>query len=465
MRSARPTVAACVFVLVSSCLWPGRASADVDIVNNNGWRVYTNGRLNAFYSYTFGDGFPNPPVDPMTGSTTYSYIGGGLSDPGITDAQNKIASSRIRSGFVGSIMALGLQKTLAPGNSGRYHSWALPDAGSPTTLSGYFAIWTGIQTQHTRFGPVTPDVRESYLKLEGPWGSVLVGRTLGLFGKASVEIDFNYGHGNGLGYPCQLVETTLATCGQIGFGVLFPYYSAGIVYKTPTLAGFALAAGLYDPVTYPGTWELTPLPRPEAELTYDTPLGDLGKVHVAAEGLWQRVGNVGHSNTADAAGVAGGVRLELGPVRLGLAAHYGTGLGFFYALEDTPASVYTAGSGSPNDPASVNGKLRVYDGYYGQLMLVLGKPTDVDVHHPRVDLAVGYGAANLHQLEGLDVNNPNGPGNPGLIKQQAGINGGVFYHIDENLVASLDYFRADFTWYDGAKQGVNSLNTGLTMTW
>jgi hypothetical protein len=444
-----------VFVAASCSLWIRSASADIDLVDSKGWRVYTNGRLNGFYSYTFGDGFPQTPMqlDPVTNMMTnpYNYSGGGLTGtPPITDDKNKITSTRIRSGFVGSILGLGLQKELAPQN----------------TLGGYFAIWTGIQTDHTRFHPVTPDVREAYLKVEGPWGSVLAGRALGLFGRAGVEIDFNYAHGNGLGYPCDVDLTSLAACGQIGFGVIFPYYSAGIVYKTPTLAGFALAAGIFDPVILAGVWQLTPLPRPEAELTYDLTLGDLGKVHVAAEGLWQRVARNGSSQTTDALGVAGGARLEIGPVRLGVAAHYGAGLGFFYALEDSTASVYTGGM---NDPPGSDGKLRTYDGYYGQLMVVLGHrgPTPVDVHHPRVDLAAGYGVGHLNQLEGLDVHRTvdNGIGNPGLPKDQVGINGGVFYHIDENLVASLDYFRANFSWYDNVKQGVNTLNAGMTMTW
>jgi hypothetical protein len=446
------TAAAFAFGLVSCCLWTGIASADIDIYNDKGWRVYTDGRVGAFLSYTFGDGIP-----------MNSPISGGLTGaPVITDDKNNITSTRIRSGFVGSILALGTKKELVAGSG--YHSWALPDAGSPTTLGSYFAIWSGIQTDHTRFHPVTPDVREAYLKVEGPWGSVLAGRTLGLFGKAGVEIDFNYGHGYGLGYPCDVDATALAACGQIGFGVLFPFYSAGFIYKTPTVAGFALAAGLFDPVTFSGTWELTPLPRPESELTFDMPLGDLGKVHAAVEGLWQRVGRTSTSTTVDVFGVAGGARLEIGPVRLGVAAHYGTGLGFFYALEDSQASTYGRGM---NDPANSNGKLRTYDGYYGQLMVVLGNQgATVDVHHPRVDLAAGYGVAHLNQLEGLDVNRSDGgPGNPSLPKDQAGFNGGVFYHIDDNLVASLDYFRANFSWYDGAKQGVNTLNAGLTMTW
>ena len=433
---------------VVGCLWTRSASADIELYNNKGWTFYTNGRLDGFLSFTFGDGYPLPPVDPTTMMTKYTYVGGsGLTGaPGITDDKNKITSTRVRSGYLGNILAFGLKKELVPG----------------TLLKGYFAIWSAIETDHTRFHPVTPDVRESYLNVEGPWGSVLVGRTLGLFGKMSVDIDFNYGHGNALGYPCTLDETrTPGACGQIGFGVIFPYFSAGAVYKTPSLGGLTLAGGLYDPVTYPGKWELTPLPRVEGELAYTKTFGEGGKFIAAAEGLWQRVGNIGSSRTADAMGVAGGARLEVGPVRIGAAAHYGSGLGFFYALEDTPTSTYTAlANAGPmmniSDDPNTDGKLRTYSGYYGQVMLVLSK----------LDVFGGVGVAHLNRLDQLDVNRPDGfvPTNV-LPKDNLGINGGLAYHIDDNLVADIDYFRAQFSWYDGAQQGVNTLNTGLTMLW
>jgi Gram-negative porin len=439
---------AAVFVLLS-CSWTGRASADIDLVNSKGWRVFTNGRLNGFGSYTFGDGLPTPPTD-AAGMTRYSYLGGGLTGGnGITDDKNKITSTRIRSGFVGSILAFGVQK----------------DLGAGTTLSGYFAVWTSIETNHTRFDSPIPDVRESYLKASGPWGSLLVGRTLGLFGKTSVEIDYNYAHGNALGYPCVLDSTlTAGACGQIGFGVMFPYYSAGIAYTTPSLGGLALTAGVYDPVILAGKWELTPLPRLEGQLAYDQPIGASGKVHAAVEGLWQKLQQTGTSITTDALGVAGGVRLEVGPVRLGAAGHYGTGLGFNYALEDSSASAYIAGTG---DPTNVDGKLRNYFGYYGQAMLVFGDI--VGREHQglgKVDVGGGYGVAHLVQIDGLDVNRTDGQiGNPGLPKEQAGINGVVQYHIDDALTVAADYFRANFSWWDGAKQGVNTINAGVTMIW
>jgi hypothetical protein len=384
--------------------------------------------MNGFASYTFGDGRPPPPA-----GASFTDGAGLTGAPGITDEQNKITSTRIRSGYLGNIFAFGLKK----------------DLGEGTSLAGYFALWTVIQTDHTRFHPVSTDVRESYLKVEGPWGSVLAGRTLGLFGKGSVEIDFNYAHGYGLGYPCVLDETTTPACGQIGFGVIFPYFAAGLVYKTPTLAGFAISGGVYDPVVLAGVWELTPLPRLEGELTYDLPFGDLGKLHFAGSGLWQKLGIIGSARTTAATGVAGAARLEIGPLRLGFAGHYGKGLGFYYAIEDSAAAGYVANE-MFGDPPDVNGTLRTFDGYYAQSAVVLGK----------VDLAAGYGAARLHMLD-LDVKRTDTI----LPKKQAGINAGVFFHANENLVLGLDYFRADFAWYNGAKQGVNTISAGVTMPW
>jgi len=384
--------------------------------------------MNGFASYTFGEGFPTPPA-----GATFTDGAGLRGAPGITDDQNKITSTRIRSGYLGNILAFGLKK----------------DLGEGTSLEGYFALWTVIQTDHTRFHPVSTDVRESYLKVEGPWGSVLAGRTLGLFGKGSVEIDFNYAHGYGVGYPCSLDETTTPACGQIGFGVIFPYFAAGLVYKTPTLAGFAISGGVYDPVILAGKWELTPLPRLEGELTYDLPFGELGKLHVAGSALWQKLGIIGTPRTTAATGVAGAMRLELGPVRLGFAGHYGKGLGFFYALEDTPAAGYTANDTFGAAP-DTDGTLRTFDGYYAQSAVVLGK----------VDLAAGYGTARLHMLD-LDVKRTDTI----LPKKQAGINAGVFFHANENLVLGLDVFQAKFAWYNGSTQTVNTISAGVTMPW
>jgi len=207
--------------------------------------------------------------------------------------------------------------------------------------------------------------------------------------------------------------------------------------------------GVYDPNALAGTWQRTPLPRFEGEIAYDASFGDLGKLHVFGTGMWQKVGRTQTNETAEAAGVGGGMRLELGPVRLGVAGHYGPGLDFSYALQGSQASI------------DREFKLRTFDGYYAQLMFVLGK----------VDLAAGYGASRLHQSNADRTQDPADPMAPPYSppKQQRGISAGVFVHPVENLTVGVDFFRADFSWYQVgpsivAGQAVNFINAGLTMT-
>ena len=51
------------------------------------------------------------------------------------------------------------------------------------------------------------------------------------------------------------------------------------------------------------------------------------------------------------------------------------------------------------------------------------------------------------------------------VKSQTGISAGVVYHVNESLHLDVDYLRAQFAWYGGAKENVNYLNAGVTLTW
>jgi hypothetical protein len=41
----------------------------------------------------------------------------------------------------------------------------------------------------------------------------------------------------------------------------------------------------------------------------------------------------------------------------------------------------------------------------------------------------------------------------------------VNYAFTPHLVAALEYFNAEHTWYFGEKQKLNIVNTGLTLLW
>lgn len=436
------------------------ARAEVTLSKAEGWEIFSTGRINGFVSYVNGDGYPIASKDVNGGLV--QLRGGGLSqgdaaveqetDPSTMQPlnQGKVVGMRVRSGFLSNVLGFGARRKLT--NDG-------------TTLTGYVAIWAFIESEARRkYRPVPADVREGYLKLEGPWGSLLVGRSLTLFSRGATEIDFLYGHGFGLGYPGS-VDINGPAAGHIGFGVLANGFAAGVVYATPKVGGLQLTAGAFDPSMLAGSWERTKWLRPEAELTYDVEFGNVGKLKLFANGGWQKVYVGGSTRDATAYGAGYGGRLEVGPVHLGVAGHWGKGLGLNYALESNDATVAST---------EQNYELRTSDGYYGQLQLALGK----------VDVNAGVGITRVKLLNSdkadtrNDDNDPNTPvanddPNPAaqdplawsVAKHQLGMSGGVVYHFTKNLHFDLDYFRANFAWYLGERQTVNFVNAGATVIW
>src|SRR5262249_29714531 len=154
------------------------------------------------------------------------------------------------------------------------------------------------------------------------------------------EIDFLYAHNFGLGLPC--LEIYYPTCGHIGTGALGPGFAAGFTYVTPSLAGLRIKAGLYDPVRLLGVWEPVPYPRPEGAIWYERRFSPRLLVKVQAEGMYQYMGQIGGAkvgrpeelHSSDQVwGVAGGGRVEAGPLRFGISAFRGKGLGTYVALQ------------------------------------------------------------------------------------------------------------------------------------
>ncbi|MFL5304103.1 MAG: porin [Polyangia bacterium] len=335
---------------------------------------------------------------------------------------------------MGNILAFGLRRKLTEN----------------TTLKGYISIWANVETNSQRkYLPERPDAREGYLQISGPGGSLLVGRALDLFSRGATEIDFLYGHRYGVGNPAGFSEEGPAG-GQIGYGVLGAGFSAGIVYATPSFHGLQLTAGYYDPSTFVGLyWGRTKYGRPEAELTFDASIGQLVLLHLFVNGAWQKIYSSSGNLSTDVYGVGGGGRLEIGLFHLGVAGHYGQGLGINYAFDGSEAIFEQAHTQ----------QMRKFDGIYAQIQVVLG----------HVDLGAGWGETRVHEVPGdVDpqyINAMTGMQAISVLKYQMGINASVVYHITENLHADVDYFRADANWWLGDKQVVNTYNAGLTLTW
>jgi hypothetical protein len=336
---------------------------------------------------------------------------------------------RIRSGFVGNVIGFGVK-----------HSWG------DSQLVAYASLWSLIENPERVVHVLNrADVREAYVKADGPWGSCLAGRALTLFDRGASETEFLYLHGYGLGYPGS-ISIRGPGQGLIGFGVLDNGFAAGIVYASPPIVGVQLTVGLYDPASLVGSYtERTKALRPEFELTVDEHLGSLGSVHLyfngTEQGLYQTNAPDKPSETAKGTGFGG--RLEMGPLHLAAGGHRGIGLGLTFALEPS-ASTF-------------NGtQFRDTEGYFGMLQVAIG----------RFDLNAGYGRTLVKPLDiDLRANSSTGYPTYSLIYTQTGAAAAIVFHLNDILHFDFDVMHADFRWTLGDRQRISFYNLGATATW
>jgi hypothetical protein len=431
----------CISVLLSfstTLLTPKTALAEKILAKVDDWQVFTEGRVAGFFSWVHGDAAPIATkvfINP-DGTTTPETINGGLwpapAETQSTDSRGTINMMRLRSGFLGNQLAFGVRGPVTP--------W--------TTVTGYIQFWAYIESDdRNKSNPNPPDARQGYVKLEGLWGSFLAGRTRTLVSRGATDINVLYAHKWGVGFP-NVIDKKGPTLGMVGFGVLGSGFAAGLIYGTPVWSGLQLNVGLFDPATLGGPgWNGTKYLRPETELTFERRFAETGKVVLFANGTYQKLYKPGPSICVPSdrtpcdetvMGFGYGGRFELGPARLGVAGHYGKGLGLSYALENSYAV------------ADDETHLRWSDGYYVQSQVVLGK----------FDIFAGWGKARVF-LTSLDKNTPS----ISVIKYQEGINAGIVYNVTPNLHLDLEYFRAKAAWWLGEEQILNCGSTGLTFNW
>lgn len=481
--------------LLACFLWAHSASAEVTLFEKNGWTFYTKGRVGAFVSVGFGDDFPEateplPGADPSMPSPNPTHFVAGYSGNGTFGWQSdyqrtttgKFFTTRVRSGTITNVLGFGLKK----------------DLGGGATANGYIAIWAPIESfGRDKWKPIDADVREGYVGIDGTFGTVTAGRMWPLLGRTSYEVDFLYGHGYGVGFPC--VDAQGPTCGQVGLGALHPGYAAGILYTTPSFAGLRLSAGVFDPArllsaasTHGGVpYQRVPFLRPEGSLTFDTPLGATGKLKLGAEGAFQPVSAVQDEDTdqnpateavpvetsKSVWGVSGGFRVELGPLRVGAAGFTGKGTGLYNPFV---ASDVTGGPAieQRTDPVTLlttnvlepaHAEIRSFSGFHAQLAGVFGS----------AEVGVGGGIGIVGRVPSDDQNYNLSP-----AKQQIGLGAHFNYHVTENVVLGLDYMRLMARWYGAPaavlvngqpvtngqrlaaeKQDANFINAGVTYHW
>ena len=276
------------------CSWPSLARAEVTLAKlPDNWEVYTSGRMSAFAQVIEGYGVPQP-LDPNHALAQEGIPFDADSSDGTSNKSGHGLAFRVRSGFLPNILTVGIRRQITPN----------------TMVNAQISVWSTIESQGQRtYQKNLPDVREGYVRVQWPFGTVLAGRALSLFGKGGTELDFMYGHGYAVGAP-QGFNDQGPTAGHIGFGVLANIFAAGVVYSTPIFAGLQLNVGYYDPAVLVGQrYARAKLGRPEARATYDLKFSENARLHAFVEGAFQKLYDTnGTNDSKNVYGAQAGVR-------------------------------------------------------------------------------------------------------------------------------------------------------------
>ena len=178
----KPVRTLSLLVLAAALLVGARASADVTIFKTDTWELFTTGRVNGFVVHGWGD------ANPQALYPSETIIPGGGLDVG-SDSIPSGTTDPERNGHAGHVQQLANPQRL-PSRTSRSR---IANAGEREREdAGVSVLWTTIGTQQQRkTGFSYPDAREGYVKLDGRWGSLLVGRALDLFSRVPPRTTFS----------------------------------------------------------------------------------------------------------------------------------------------------------------------------------------------------------------------------------------------------------------------------------
>jgi hypothetical protein len=402
-------------------LFASRARADIVLYDKDGWGVFTRGQAAAFYQLSLGDADPS--------SATQQFVGGVLSSTQESNpANNTLTLSRVRSGFVGSQIGFGVRRDI----SESVHVDSLM-AVSLQDVSGGRA--TDV--------PEGVDFREAWANLVTPYGSFKFGRMFSIFGSASAQVvllAYRYGIGN----PCVAGGAGIG-CGSVGAGPLYAAFNAEMRYITPRLAGFEAQLSVGDPVSgQDANYTQTPLPRFDAEISYDKHFGESTRLRVITQGITQEIArnNMGVEQTANIWGLMGSAIIEASGFALGAGLWEGSGIGTTRLLE--------VPGGTDSISFDNSGVLRLFRGYYGNVAY--------DYHGTR--LAAGTGIVYVRPTALDEAAN-----SPDDVLDHSAEWHVVFTQQFDAFILTAEFARWTERWHSDAHEIVNFSSVGANFNW
>ena len=259
------------------------AEAQLTMQMSNGWSFTFAGNVNAFYIYQQGKTCAG---DTCTTASKDLSVGTGLLPAfAVFDAKGKEDN-----------LDLGVHFGFAP----------------QVETGGHHASYFGTDAAGAQI-----DMRQVYLTAGGTWGSLTMGKELGLYQRGNILTDMTL---LGVGVGGGGRGTAL---GRIGYGYLYPDFRPQLTYTTPTGRPTSLSIGLFEGLR-DGPYTTLELPRVEAEFNYNGKMGENGTLKVFINGAVQTAKNgaVGTTESLTSSGGGAGLTFDISGFAI-------TGSGFF----------------------------------------------------------------------------------------------------------------------------------------
>jgi len=370
------------------------------------------GSINAFY-------VNDNPQDPGANTT----VGGGIASVG-TDSSNAV-----RNGLLPGYLLIDVTSKQAGLDIGA-HFGMYPGINS--------AVWGPLGAnsggQPTALATAGIDFRQVYLTIGGKFGTVKMGRDIGLFGSEAILNDITL---LAAGPPGGNVAPANTSLGRIGSGYIYTDFQPQITYVSPKFGGLQVSAGVFQPLqslTAPA--QTNTAPGFQGKLTFDQSFGDNATIRLWASGLTQKHETIG-AGTGGLVSYTGrgmdlGGKVTVGPFSAVANWYTAKGLGTTVLnLLDTDA----------------RGNPRSSDGFYVQGLATFGK----------ISVGASYGESNLDRTA-FEI----AAGNT-LVRKNSSYVGQVRYGLTEWVTLLGEYTHAMSKAHGGNEAESDSIAVGAIL--
>ena len=401
------------------------ASTNVDskilLMSQEGWEVSFDGAANAFIMQNSGTNAPT-----TAGGTAVTFD----TTAGIVNARNSETS--IVTGLLPNVWGMTLKAPTANG----------------LDMSARLGLYTHMNGGENALGNGQINIRETSGTISGFFGSVLVGRSLGIHQSNAILNDMLL-FGVGASASAGNSNTTL---GRIGVGYLYTDFQPMVAWTLPELGnGFAAKVALLDPKdvaadTVANSATDHSAPRVEAQITWNGDFFQTGVgVNLWVDGTYQHTGRTAaetqsrqasagvdrEHDSVESAGVGFGTKLSYEGFSLVATGFYASGLGMRGQHSVLP--IMQANLGTPVSTGALDddGKERKTYGGYIQGTFDFGQGTNV---------GYSYGG-NYMRMTGSDMNNL------GTTNANTMHSGMIWHNVTDNFRLIAEGGYAEKSWY------------------